>query len=195
MARKLTMIPQLGEKSFNLTVIDNGEFYLDYSSGKKRAVLCECVCGNRKLILVNKITTTILKNRAKSCGCNSYYPGQPKNASRNNPDSIYWELYRACKASAKRRNLEFKLTKEEHKEFTFEKCYYCGKLPELRFRNGIKFYANGIDRIDSSLGYVKENCASSCKICNNMKWEVSKDEFLNHIEKIVKYNNLLCEKN
>lgn len=191
MTRKNYCVPPIGEKINNLTVIDNTEMYINYTSGKRRGVLCKCICGKEKLISLSKLTTTNIKKRVKSCGCNSYYPGQPKNALRNNPDSIYWELWRASKASCKPRNLEFKLSKEKHKELVNKNCFYCGQPPDFRTRRGKNFFANGIDRVDSSIGYIEENCVPSCRICNNMKWEISMENFLKHIEKIVKYNNLL----
>ena len=195
MVKKPSYIPQVGEKIFNLTVIDNSEQYLNYTSGRIRGILCKCVCGKQKLIALSKLVSTKSKKLAKSCGCNSYYPGQPRNASRNNPDSPYWELCRAYRAGAKRRNLSFILSTEKCKELMKGNCYYCGVAPELRTRNGIEFYANGIDRIDSSIGYNEENCVSSCRMCNNMKWEMTQEFFLNHIEKLVMYNNLLCKEN
>jgi hypothetical protein len=189
MVRKINCIPNIGEKINCLTVLDNNEMYINYKSGNRRAILCKCICGKEKLISLNKLTNP--RKKVKSCGCNSYYIGQPKNALRNNPDSMYWELWGACKTSSKNRNLEFRLTKEKHKEIVNKNCFYCGQKPEMRTRGGISFFANGIDRVDSSMGYIEENCVPSCRICNNMKWETPVDEFLDHIEKIVKYNNLL----
>ena len=43
---------------------------------------------------------------------------------------------------------------------------------------------NGIDRIDSNIGYIKENCVSCCWTCNKMKNNFSQKEFLEKINKI-----------
>lgn len=61
-------------------------------------------------------------------------------------------------------------------------CYYCGQILEN---------FNGIDRVDSSKEYTKDNCVSCCKYCNWAKNDLSISEFKNHINKI---NNYLKEK-
>ena len=45
----------------------------------------------------------------------------------------------------------------------------------------------GIDRIDSTKGYSKDNCVSCCKMCNIMKNKFSKEDFLNKVESIYNY--------
>lgn len=52
-----------------------------------------------------------------------------------------------------------------------------------RFNNG-DFVYNGIDRIDSSHGYTKDNIVTCCKICNKMKMDMSLDNFIEQIYKI-----------
>ena len=54
------------------------------------------------------------------------------------------------------------------------KCHYCGSEK-----------SNGIDRIDSSLGYLPDNVLPCCKICNYMKNNHSYKFFVEHIKKIV----------
>lgn len=52
-------------------------------------------------------------------------------------------------------------------------CVYCGsesKWPNAR---------NGIDRVNSSIDYVPDNCVSCCKFCNRAKSNRSMEEFLN----------------
>lgn len=48
---------------------------------------------------------------------------------------------------------------------------------------------NGIDRIDSSKGYNKENCVPCCFLCNKMKSNLYYKDFLHHIGKIYKYSS------
>jgi len=47
---------------------------------------------------------------------------------------------------------------------------------------------NGIDRIDSQLGYNKENCLSCCEICNKAKRDLSLTEFVKWIDRIKNHN-------
>lgn len=80
------------------------------------------------------------------------------------------------KTSAKKRMLEFNLTKEEFYSFLSLKCHYCGVSS-----------ANGIDRVDSLAGYKIENCVPCCSTCNYMKRDMGYKEFLDHIKRIISY--------
>ena len=53
---------------------------------------------------------------------------------------------------------------------------------------------NGVDRVDNSLGYIKENCVACCKICNNAKSTLSISEWQEwiirvHDNYIVRFND------
>lgn len=190
--RKPRYIPAIGDKFYNLTVIDNKDLYIERPSGRRTAILCKCICGNTKLLELKNFTGRNSNQTAKSCGYNSFYPGQSKHAlPSNHSNKINWELWRSYKASAVQRNLEFNLTIEKFIELINQNCYYCGASLELRTRNGIEFYANGVDRIDSSIGYNDKNCVPACKICNNMKWHFTKDEFFKQVKLILEHNNLI----
>jgi hypothetical protein len=71
--------------------------------------------------------------------------------------------------------------------FVYEKmtgdCVYCGKP------SGWPNSRNGIDRIDSSVGYVVENCVSCCRACNGAKSNQTTDDFYLWVKRI--YINLL----
>ena len=47
---------------------------------------------------------------------------------------------------------------------------------------------NGIDRVDSSKGYVEDNVVSCCKYCNTAKNTMSRDEFFKWIKRVYEYN-------
>ncbi len=57
-------------------------------------------------------------------------------------------------------------------------CFYCGKLSG--WPNG----RNGIDRVDSKIGYYPKNCVSCCKQCNRAKSDQTQNEFYEWIERI-----------
>lgn len=108
-------------------------------------------------------------------------------------------LMRTYVTGAKNRGHEFNLTKEQFEDIITKNCYYCGKEPQpateeqLRKRGNIKqptFYYNGIDRLDSSKGYVLDNCVPCCTTCNYMKRTLSVDEFYNQIKSIYEHQNL-----
>ena len=83
----------------------------------------------------------------------------------------------SIKTCAKRRGYEFHVTLEEYEKHIWNKpCNYCGGKTQ-----------NGIDRVDNSIGYKIENCVPCCKDCNKMKLTFSVDNFLLHIQKIIKH--------
>jgi hypothetical protein len=111
--------------------------------------------------------------------CISCYNLQYKCDKNRNERDIFESNYYEYKRNAKRRDLEFKLTKEECIELFKQVCYYCGILETI----------NGIDRINSNQGYFTENCVSCCKQCNFMKNDKEQDKFIKLCEHIATYNN------
>ncbi len=88
--------------------------------------------------------------------------------------------FRSSKSSANKKGYDFLISFEEYKEFVLLPCAYCGEN-EKRI---------GIDRIDNSKGYTKENSAPCCKTCNYMKKNHSVADFLVHIKKIAMHNKI-----
>ena len=101
-------------------------------------------------------------------------------------------IFYRYKRSAKIRNLSWELDRDEFFDLTSRNCYYCGSHPITVHKvsksfNG-DFICNGIDRLDSKLGYVRGNCVPCCKHCNYAKRSLSYDEFIELVRRI--YNNL-----
>lgn len=88
--------------------------------------------------------------------------------------------YKHYRSAAKQRDIGFELTFEEFQEFWGQPCYYCADSIETV----------GLDRVDSSIGYVFFNVVSCCKKCNFAKHLMNEDEFVAHCEKIVNNFNV-----
>lgn len=56
-------------------------------------------------------------------------------------------------------------------------CHYCG-LPASESNGTEEYRYNGIDRKDSSRGYIKGNVVSCCRTCNTVKMDKSYEEFI-----------------
>lgn len=69
------------------------------------------------------------------------------------------------------------VTIEEFTVLNSSPCVYCGHTGKV-----------GIDRIDNSGGYTKDNTAPACTLCNFMKKAMTVNGFLEHITKIYKHN-------
>ena len=76
------------------------------------------------------------------------------------------------------------LSYEDFLQLARKPCSYCGSEPPQPLGY------HGIDRVENSKGYLKENCVSSCTWRNNMKNVFSKEEFLEHCKKIVGHNKM-----
>lgn len=100
------------------------------------------------------------------------------------------------KSRAKRDNINYNLTITEFKLLINQNCDYCGSIPktrQLKYGRHNKVYnlnCNGIDRVNSDIGYILENCVSCCKLCNFFKLNHSKIEFLDQIKKIYEFQLL-----
>ena len=74
----------------------------------------------------------------------------------------------------------FELTLQDVEAILAEDCCnYCGSsLPKV----GI-----GLDRIDNTKGYTKDNVSPCCSKCNKMKSDLTIKDFYKHLRKIIKY--------
>lgn len=102
--------------------------------------------------------------------------------------------YTYCKNAAKTRMLEFSLSYDQFLQLIVDKCHYCGIVPQLptEYTNVLhvdrtQHHRNGIDRLDSSIGYVTQNCVTACETCNLAKNDMHIDSFLAWIARV--YNH------
>lgn len=99
-------------------------------------------------------------------------------------------LYNNYLYGAINRNLEFEISIKDFEEIIKQNCHYCGTPPiqylkKENAKNGIEY--NGIDRINNSIGYIKQNCVPCCKYCNFAKGNNSIEDFLQWIDRLVKF--------
>lgn len=85
------------------------------------------------------------------------------------------------KNSAKKRGLDFTITKDEFLTAVLNVCYYCGEVQEIKYKTYV-YLINGIDRINNSLGYVSGNVRTCCRICNVAKGTMTEQEFYEKVE-------------
>lgn len=82
---------------------------------------------------------------------------------------------------AKDYNMKFELSKTEFDYITKQPCHYCGDYSAEYQGNKI----NGIDRVDSKLGYITGNIVPCCTICNRMKLDYEEEEWIKHMKQIL----------
>ena len=157
--------------------------------------LCRCSCGTEKEVLGYSLRS----GSTRSCGCKTYQ--RP-----NDPETLYKKCFRALKVGAKVRELRVDLDYETFKRLIKLECWFCGQPPyDIRATYSRKRYSigvdadhtealQGIDRLDSSLGYIDGNCVPCCSMCNRMKSDFTVDEFLAKIQAIHKHKGELNER-
>jgi len=189
-------LDRTGLKYGRLTVLEH--------SGKdernKHLWLCKCECGNKKVVVSDNLSS----GKSNSCGCLK----KEFLAKKGNQFGLYKDRQEAMLkvqySHLKRRHSNKKMIGEviDFKEFSLlskAKCKYCGikyskeiedRLNESKNQKRLSdeiLKINGIDRIDSNIGYTKENSVSCCKYCNFAKHTMSEDDFYKWIRRVYEY--------
>jgi len=85
------------------------------------------------------------------------------------------DSYIKYKREAPKRNIEFEITEDDYNRITSQGCTYCGLM-------NTKYI--GLDRIDSSKGYTKENLTGACVSCNFVKRKYDLSTFLKKCKEV-----------
>lgn len=103
------------------------------------------------------------------------------NTNKRNGKNNQYNVY---KRSAFDKNINFELTYSEYEIIVDASCNYCGLVNEIK-------NFNGIDRLNSSIGYQENNCVSCCTMCNFMKGSLDNETFYKRIVHITVFNGLV----
>src|ERR1700722_10487193 len=106
-------------------------------------------------------------------------------------------IYRSYKYSAKKRKLDFNLTLDTFIKFIYESCFYCGSSPQtisLTLNSNANcapkdIAYNGIDRVNSNVGYIADNCVTCCRVCNRAKSDMSSEDFILWMNKLINFRS------
>lgn len=179
---------QPGDKFGMLTVISKDVERT--KERKKQYYYCQCDCGSP----VKSILKSSLVDKRKpvySCGCHTKYTaGYIENREVALAKLLYGKIKQRHTQKLQDRE-DLLLSFDEFMEAIKKPCVYCG-VKESSFvtdrRDGtttLKY--NGLDRVDSSLGYRENNVVTACSQCNIAKGEMTTEEFKAHIIRIHKY--------
>lgn len=142
---------------------------------------CLCDCGIEKIVSGQNLRS----DTVKSCGCfrRDQNSAQWKREVLTLPNDlgVKRRSLRNYKFGAQARRLNFDLSDTEFLALVKSPCHYCGEIKRI----------NGVDRIDSNLGYSTANCVPCCPQCNRAKSSYSLIDFKAWIMKV--YNHM--EKN
>lgn len=156
----------------------------------------ECLCECGKTIVLG--CSPLMSGNTKSCGC-LRKETTSKNHVLPSVRSSLNKLYAGYINGAKSRGLDFDVSFEEFVRLTSLNCFYCGISPSTVYKGRRKsksengdYRYNGLDRIDSSIGYTLNNVVPCCKHCNYAKRQMTYKEFKDWIFSV---NDHLLSKN
>lgn len=154
--------------------------------------LWRCDCGREKKFARTDVTRKT--HPIQTCGeCNLVPRGKGSPRRLATGELNFNRLFCVYKISARNRDLEFSLNRDDFRKLTKANCVYCGIAPSSvkdEKPHGQSFgpyIYNGIDRVDSSKGYTNENCVPACTKCNYMKTTMSRSDFIAQCKKIITY--------
>jgi len=175
--QKLYLIDLTGKRFGKLTVIKKAD---QITKNRKVIWECRCDCGNTKFVEGALLKTL----HTKSCGCL-----QKESISLEYGVAAFNHVYSSYKKRAREKKFDFYLSEDEFRDIILKPCVYCGSLldSECKGNGNGSFIYTGIDRVDSSKGYVKDNIVPCCKICNRAKNKLQKDEFISWIKRIANH--------
>lgn len=148
------------------------------SRGEKGYFRTVCDCGKETV----KSLLTLQGGYSKSCGagCPIRFPDAAKNL-----------VLSRYKMGARNRHLVWELSDKEFFWIATQNCHYCGVLPSLteqpRVKGAPTFTYSGVDRKDSTLGYIEGNCLPCCTECNRAKMQRSYNDFLKWIARVANH--------
>jgi hypothetical protein len=182
----------IGERFGRLVVIE-----FAHMKNHKAWWLCQCDCGNTTT--TSGVYLTGKTHKTRSCGCllKEEERKNGKSCGRNNllkyietkrkpkGESSRNHLYYLYKYKSHNRGLSFDLSIEEFSFLTKGNCYYCGLEPQqIKMQKSSPYVYNGIDRVDNSKGYSKDNCVSCCKYCNSAKSTMTQNDFFSWVSRV-----------
>jgi len=177
-----------GKRIGRLTVIRRTEDQI-LKSGKTRIRWeCQCDCG------VKVYRTAYLLGRGNCCckRCKAVIDKQNNSTGFKEISGIYWSSLRS---QAMKRGLSFEVKIDQAWDLYEEQKRLCALSGmEINFARSKQHYLErgttaSLDRIDSSVGYVKGNVQWVHKLINRMKSNLSQENFINICAKVSQYKN------
>lgn len=189
-------LEELTGKTFNnLTVLSR-----NLEKKGQRFWNCQCSCGNQRIVS----TTSLIRNLIISCGCLNFLK-EHRNKKYTPQEASYRSKVCNLISHAKNKGYGWNLSFDYALELIKKDCLYCGNPPSQphnvvsakRAKNSrmtakqadYQIVTNGIDRINSNLGYIIGNVNPCCWICNRAKSDLSLDDFENWINNLIKFRN------
>lgn len=180
----------IGRRFAKLLVISRAESYKWTSQKTKKTVAkarynCLCDCGRQVIVRANSLKRELVIH-CQSCA----YASRKQSTRRL---SALERLFRLrIKRNAEHRGIPVEITAEDFLNIGKNNCTYCNKEAPMievyknKFSKSEIIKINGLDRIDSTKGYTKENLVSCCTQCNTAKLDKTFDDFKQWVGRVYK---------
>lgn len=142
-----------------------------YQIKKGRGIYCSTEC------MFKAKSIDMMENKHPSSKFKFTKEDSVGELNRNYKDGRAGLKIHSIMRNARVRGYEYSLTVDEVKEYWQKPCFYCGSPMETI----------GLDRVDNTKGYTKDNIVSCCWDCNRIKMTMTVDGFFEKIIQI--YNN------
>lgn len=180
---------KVGDRFGDYLVIDQVPFTTSSGSKEKRWVCKHSVTGKIIKTRSNHLASFLTEDEIASISKPEGYQSNGKHQM-----GLRAHLYREYRGNARKRGILFELDFNSFDSLITSNCSYCGEKPTNSTRASRRIhkgqpplYYNGVDRINSNLGYSVNNCVPCCSKCNLMKNVFSTEEFISHIHKIYRF--------
>lgn len=144
-----------------------------------------CDCGTEKTVM----GSAMVSGNTKSCGCKGSKFRKERNLLPDNL-GVKRQIILQYKRHAKSRGIAYEISEIDFISLLSMPCYYCNEPPSnvKNSKNFKGFLYSGVDRVESSKEYSKENCVPCCVKCNKSKLAMSQEDFLSWIKKVYEHN-------
>lgn len=185
--RRRDVDTQIGRRYYQLTITGVGQRITRYKKTgavncTQQKVLTLCSCGT----MSEQSFVALQDGRIKSCGCYGEAIRKAGLRKKDPGESGAWAAYQNLIKRAKYKILPSQISFEEFKTLAAMACHYCGVEPSNRIlrKKHAEFRYSGLDRVDSSLGYLKDNIVPACKDCNLAKGTKTREQFMQWVQRI-----------
>lgn len=108
---------------------------------------------------------------------NKWYRTERGRAHQHGQALLPSKRFALAKYAAKKRGLAFTVSKAQFLELITKPCVYCGSVLDKT--------GSSMDRVDNGKGYLVDNVAPACGVCNNIKGELFTFDEMKRVGKII----------
>lgn len=164
-----------------------------------RNALWECRCICEKVIVTTSLA--LRKGHTTSCGCKRALNMRKVQeirvhrqlTAKTDLEMATGRAFYEYRSTAKKLRRVFELSRIEFSTLVQCNCHYCGAAPFAGFSprspSRSKVLLNGVDRINSKMGYVRGNVVPCCKHCNRAKLEMTDVEFIALCRRVAEHHS------